>query len=162
MFREMRRKNQALTREKCEEIFRAGTSGVLAVSGDDGYPYAVPLSYYYEDGRILFHCARAGHKLDAIKREPKASFCVIAADNVVPEEFTTYFKSAIAFGKVQIIEDESKKREAIKLISKKYSPDKTDEETEKEITATWPALCIIELKIEHMTGKQATELTETP
>ena len=77
MFRQMRRNRQQLSRERCEEILSRATSGVLAVLGDEGYPYAVPLSYVYSEGKFYFHCARQGHKLDAIRREPKASFCVI-------------------------------------------------------------------------------------
>ena len=82
MFREMRRKRQALSKEECEEILLRATSGVLAVSGDDGYPYAVPLSYVYEEGKLFFHCAKAGHKLDAIFRNEKASFGVVGQDKV--------------------------------------------------------------------------------
>ena len=89
IFRPMRRKKQALSRQECEAVLKRGSSGVLALLGDGGYPYAVPLSYVYEDGRIYFHCARTGHKLDAIRKEEKASFCVIDQDRIVPEKFTT-------------------------------------------------------------------------
>ena len=97
MFREMRRRKQALSPESCVEVLRKGTSGVLAVSGDDGYPYAVPLSYVYDDGRLFFHCAPSGHKLDAIAGNEKASFCVIDQDHVVPEEYTTYYRSCLLY-----------------------------------------------------------------
>ena len=89
--------------ESCVEVLRKGTSGVLAVSGDDGYPYAVPLSYVYDDGRLFFHCAPSGHKLDAIAGNEKASFCVIDQDHVVPEEYTTYYRSVIAFGRARVL-----------------------------------------------------------
>ena len=89
MFRAMRRKRQQLSREEAEAILERGTSGVLAVAGDNGYPYAVPLSYVYQDGKLWFHCAKSGHKLDAVRREEKASFCVIDQDLVVPED--SYF-----------------------------------------------------------------------
>lgn len=108
MFREMRRKGQQLSAEECIEILNRGTSGVLALEGDDGYPYAVPLSYVYEDGRLYFHCATSGHKLDAIRQNPKASFCVVDQDQVVPKEYTSYFKSVIAFGTMGILEDAAK------------------------------------------------------
>lgn len=71
MFREMRRKRQLLTDSECEDILNNGTSGVLAVSGDNGYPYTVPLSYVYDNNRIYFHSANEGHKIDAVKRNPK-------------------------------------------------------------------------------------------
>ena len=88
------------------------TSGVLALLGDGGWPYAVPLSYAFDGEKLYFHCAREGHKLDAIRREARASFCVVDRDEVVPAEYTTYFRSAIAFGRVRVIEDEVQKRAA--------------------------------------------------
>ena len=112
MFREMRRKRQKLSKEECEEILFRGTSGVLAVSGDDGYPYAVPLSYLYENGKIFFHCAKTGHKLDSIHRNEKASFCVIDQDQIVPEEYTTYFRSVIVFGRIRVMEEDDARRTA--------------------------------------------------
>lgn len=101
MFREMRQKRQALSKEDCDDVLYLGTSGVLALAGDDGYPYAVPISYVYDGEKLYFHGAKAGHKMDAILREPKASFCVIDQDQIVPEEYTTYFRSVIAFGKIR-------------------------------------------------------------
>ena len=89
MFREMRRGRQALPKEMCEAVLSRGSHGVLALAGDEGYPYAVPISYVYEGGKLYFHCARSGHKLDAIARCPKASFCVVDQDQVVPQEYTT-------------------------------------------------------------------------
>ena len=89
MFRDMRRKNQLLPQEEAEAMLRQGTSGVLSLLGDGGYPYGVPLSYVYHNGKLYFHCAKAGHKLDAIRREGKCSFCVIDQDQVVAEKYTT-------------------------------------------------------------------------
>ena len=103
MFRPMRRSAQALDGGACVEILERGTSGVLALAGDGGWPYAVPLSYVYSDGKLYFHCAKSGHKLDAVRECDKASFCVVARDDVVPEEFTTRYVSVIAFGRVREI-----------------------------------------------------------
>ena len=139
------------------QIFERGTSGVLALSGDEGYPYAVPLSYVYADGRIIFHGAKSGHKIDAIRGCEKASFCVIDRDQVVPEEYTTWFRSAIAFGRVRIIDQDAEKRAAIELLSEKYSPD-DPEGRRAEIEREYKILCMFELRIEHMTGKEAIEL----
>ena len=97
--------------------------GVLALSGDDDYPYAVPISYVFDGAKLYFHCAKDGHKLDAIQRSSKASFCVIDQDQIVPEKYTTYFRSVIAFGQIRIIQDEKEKRAAIEKLAKKYSPD---------------------------------------
>ena len=113
MFREMRLKRQLLSKEDTQKVLYQGTSGVLAVSGDDDYPYAVPLSYVYDGHKIYFHGAKAGHKLDSIVKNPKASFCVIDKDQIVPDEYTTYFRSVIVFGTIRILHDEAEKREAI-------------------------------------------------
>ena len=156
MFREMRRKGQQLSTEDCEAILNRGTSGVLAVSGDGDYPYAVPLSYCYDVGKIYFHCAKTGHKLDAIKRNNKVSFCVIDADDIVPERFTTYYKSVVVFGRAHIITDSGDKRRAITALSEKYSPG--EKNTQREIEQSWERFCMLELDIEHMTGKAAKEL----
>ena len=160
MFREMRRKRQKLSKEECEEILFRGTSGVLAVSGDDGYPYAVPLSYLYENGKIFFHCAKSGHKLDAVRRNPKASFCVIGQDKVVPEEYTTYYRSVIAFGTVRILEDDREKYDSVQEIALKYAPLDTEEQRRAAIEREWSGLCMLEMTIEHLTGKEARELME--
>ena len=158
MFREMRRKNQQLLQEECDRILQVATSGVLAVDGDDDYPYAVPLSFAYDDGRLYFHVAKNGHKLDALRRNPKASFCIIEQDKVVPEKFTTYFRSVIAFGSVRIIDDDVEKRHGLDLLADKYSPGESAESREKEISGLSNALYVLVMDIEHMTGKEAKEL----
>lgn len=158
MFREMRRKKQALTEEENIKILKNGTAGVLAVDGDGGYPYAVPLSYVYHDGKIFFHCAKSGHKLDAIRRNPKASFCVIGQDQVMPQEYTTYFRSVIAFGKVRILEDDAEKWDALRLLAKKYYPESGTQEHDQAIRHDYAPVCIVELAVEHVTGKEAIEL----
>ena len=159
MFREMRRRKQALTREACVAVLERGTSGVLAVSGDNGYPYAVPLSYVYDSGRLCFHCAGEGHKLDAIARNPKVSFCVIDRDEVVPEEYTTCFRSVIAFGQAHIIEQTQQKRAALEKLAQKYSPEQ-EEGRHREIEKLFDRVCMVELEIEHMTGKESIELVQ--
>ncbi|MDE5590661.1 MAG: pyridoxamine 5'-phosphate oxidase family protein [Acetatifactor sp.] len=158
MFREMRRKKQILPEEEVMDILSRGTSGVLALLGDNGYPYAVPVSYVYCDSGLYFHGAKSGHKIDAIKKCDKASFCVIDKDDVISEEYTTYFRSVIAFGKIRIMEDESKMRKAIELLAKKYYPDSSKDERNKAIARDWKPLCMIEFSIEHVSGKEAIEL----
>lgn len=158
MFREMRRKKQLLSKQECVEILRKGTSGVLALSGDDGYPYAVPISYVYADSKLYFHGAKSGHKIDAIRRCDKASFCVVDQDAVVPEKYTTYFRSVIVFGKIRIMEDEVEMRNAIEALAKKYYPDGSEEGRASAIDREWKPLCMIELSIQHVSGKEAIEL----
>ena len=158
MFREMRRKKQSLALEESAAVLRRGTSGVLAVLGDNGYPYAVPISYVYDGTHIYFHCAKAGHKLDAIRRDARASFCVIDKDEVVPEEYTTYFQSVIVFGQIRLIQDERAKRAAIEKLAGKYAPEATTMELEQEINREWNPLCLLEMTIDHVTEKEAIEL----
>ena len=158
MFREMRRKNQALPREDCADILDRGTSGVLALSGEGGYPYAVPISYVYHGGKLYFHCAKAGHKLDAIRREPRASFCVIDEDWVVPAEYTTYFRSVIAFGRIRVLEEDGEKLEAIQRLAEKYAPEESPQSRRNAIHREWAPLCMLEMSIDHFTGKEAIEL----
>lgn len=152
----MRRKNQLLKDSESVQILKERTSGVLAVLGDGGYPYAVPLSYVYADGKIYFHCAKEGHKLDAIKRSDKVSFCVVDCDNVVPDEYTTYYRSVIVFGRARILSDDEK-RAPLEKLAAKYTPDDA-EGRKKEIERFFERVCMIEMKIEHMTGKEAKEL----
>jgi nitroimidazol reductase NimA-like FMN-containing flavoprotein (pyridoxamine 5'-phosphate oxidase superfamily) len=157
MFREMRRKSQLLSETENIAILNEATSGVLAVAGDDNYPYAVPISHVFHDGKIYFHCAKTGHKLDALARHPLASFCVVGEDRVVPEKFTTYFRSVIAFGRVRTLEEINEKRAALEILAEKFSPE-YEEGRLKEISSLLGNVVVLEFTIEHMTGKEAIEL----
>lgn len=157
VFREMRRHKQALTQEENIAVLQRNTAGVLAVLGDDGYPYAVPLSYVYREGKIYFHCAQSGHKLDAIARNPKVCFCVTDQDQIVPEEYTTYFRSVIAFGSACVLTDATQKRQALQWLAARYSPDH-EQGRSVEIDRLFAQVCMVEITITHMTGKEAIEL----
>jgi len=155
MFRKMRRINQQLSTSQTVDILQRNTAGTLALLDEQGFPYAVPLSYVYHDGKIYFHSAKAGHKIDAIKHHNKASFCVIDQDDVKPEELTTYYRSVIAFGNVRLLESEEKYK-AIQLLGLKYINDSMF--IKKEIECFKDAFEVIELDIIHITGKEAKEL----
>ena len=161
MFREMRRSKQVLSREAAEKILREGDFGVLALSGDEGYPYAVPINYAVEGNKIYFHSAKTGHKLDAIRNNDKVSFCVVDRHEVVAEEFTTYFSSAIAFGRIRIIEDDADpdKLRGLELLADKYSSTASAERRTKEL-GRLSALVVPVMTIEHLTGKAARELVK--
>lgn len=158
MIREMRRKKQLLSHDECINVLLKGTSGVLAVLGDDDYPYAVPMSYVYDNEKIYFHCAKVGHKLDAIKNHSKVSFCVIDQDHIVPEEYTTYFRSVIVFGKARILTDRNEINQSIKILAKKYHPTDTKQHRDEMIDKEIQAMCMFVIEIDLMTGKQAIEL----
>ena len=159
MFREMRRFKQLLPQKTAVDILNRNTSGTLALNGDDNYPYAVPISYVYADGKLYFHSAKNGHKIDAIKKHEKASFCVIDQDQIVPEKYTTYFRSVIAFGKVHFIEDMNEMRRIATVLAMKYSADFKDG-IPTEIDSSIKNMAIIEMTIDHMTAKEAIELVK--
>lgn len=157
MFRDMRRKKQLLSEEKTIEILKLCTSGVLGVIGDDDYPYTVPVSYAFKDGKLYIHSAKQGHKIDSIKRNDKVTFCVIEKDEVIQETFTTHFRSVSIFGRARILSDDYDRRYALESLVEKYSPAYI-KEGQQEIEREWDRVCLIEVKIEHMTGKAAIEI----
>ena len=157
MFRNMRRKKQLLRTEETIEILNAGTSGVLGVSGDDDYPYTVPISYACKGDRLFFHCAKEGHKIDGIKKNDKVSFCVISQDEVMQKTFTTHFRSVIVFGRARILTEDAERQGALECLVEKYSPNFI-KEGQQEIKDGWNRVCLVEVKIEHMTGKAAIEI----
>ena len=153
----MRRFKQQLTETETLEILCRSASGVLSLCGDNGMPYGVPLSHVYNDGKLYFHSALTGHKVDLIRQNDNACFTVIAKDEIHPERYTTYFQSAIAFGKVRIIEDEHRKREILEILGRRCNP--TDPEgLSKEIKTGINRCLALEMNIERLTGKQAIEL----
>ena len=156
-FRPMRRFRQQLSDDESVGILKKATSGTLALLGDNGYPYAVPISYVYAEGKLYFHSALSGHKVDAIRNSDKASFCVIEQDNIHPKEFTTYFRSVIAFGRIHIVEDDVEKLSAARLLSERYNPG-DDEGFQKELEKGFACMLAIRFDIEHLTGKEAIEL----
>ena len=139
-FRPMRRFKQQLTNESCVKILENASSGVLALIGDNGYP------------------AMEGHKLDAIRSNPKCSFCVIDQDELHPESFTTHFRSVIAFGQIHIIEQDTERLAALRLLGHRYAPG-DDAGLQREIDKDFTRVLLLCLDIEHLTGKQAIELT---
>jgi nitroimidazol reductase NimA-like FMN-containing flavoprotein (pyridoxamine 5'-phosphate oxidase superfamily) len=157
MFREMRRIKQLMPEEEAIRILKSCSTGVLAVSGDDGYPYTVPLNYTYEDGRLLFHCALVGHKIDAIKANDKVTFCVIERDDVVPDTFSTNYRSVVVFGRARILGGDDEKRSALEALIAKYSAG-FEEAGQREIEKDWNNVALVEVKIEHITGKVARAL----
>lgn len=156
MFREMRRKKQLLSAEESEHILRESRTAMLALSGDDGYPYVVPINYAFVDGRIYFHGAKTGHKIDAIMRNDKVSLCVVQHDELVSEELTTYFRSVTVFGRARILENDDEKLAAAQKFGMRFYPDK--DRVDNEIRHECDALCVVEITPEHITGKEAIEL----
>ena len=162
MFRPIRKKKNEIDVNVAQALLQNSRRGVLAVNGDDGYPYAIPVNYFYdtENQKIYFHGAKNGHKIDAIQRTAKASFCVIDKDLVVPEEYTTYFRSVIAFGQIRIIEGDLEKRAAMEKLAIKYAPEDTAANRDDAISRGGNLICMLEMKIDHITGKEAIGLVK--
>lgn len=151
MFRAMRRIRQQLTDEEARAILERNQEGVLALHGDDDWPYAVPVNYQYRDGHLYFHGATQGHKADALRKDAKASICVIDADTVVPEKLATDYLSVIAFGYIRTIDDPEKKLEAIRSFGRHFHG--PEAAVEADIKASWDRLAVYDMELVHVTGK---------
>lgn len=157
MFREMRRSPQALSQEEIIDVLTKETRGVLSVHGDDGYPYGVPINHYYdaETGKLIFHGAKFGHRVDAIRRDPKVSYCVFGQEYRKPGDWAKYVKSVVVFGQAELIEDLEEVIYWSRKISAKFpcSAEYTEEEIRKSADQT---LCFA-IRIENMNGKLVHE-----
>ena len=155
MFRKMRRIGQQLSDEECIDILTNEPRGVLALLGDDDYPYALPMSHVYVDGKIYFHGAKEGHKIDAIKRHSKVSYCVMDKGIKAEDSWWYTFKSVIVFGKITTLKDIDDKIDRLNHLGNKFFP--TSEDTENEIERLLDRTEVFEITIEHMTGKVVKE-----
>ena len=152
MFREMRSKANMLTNEEVENILKTSPNGTLALYGENGYPYSVPVNFVYSDGKIYFHGAAAGYKLDCMKKDPHVSFSVIGKDDIAKENFTTLFSSVIAFGTIRVIDTMEEKIPVLEAMVGKYSAEFM--ESGKELISKGCGSVAYELTIDHMTGKK--------
>lgn len=162
MFRKMRRIRQQITQEECDEVLEGAMRGVMAFLGDDDYPYAVPLDYFYvpEEGRLYFHGARTGHKVDSMRAHDKASFCVLSEGVRNPErKFGLDFKSVICFGRLHPIDDQDEAQEVSRRLGMRYlgTVYNTLEDVEEEVAHSGRRVFCYYLQIEHMTGKLVNE-----
>lgn len=157
MFRPMRRTGRAISDEAAKHLLRQSRRGVLAVNGDDGYPFAIPVNYYYdqEQGKIWFHGAKAGQKVDALKKNDKVCFTVYGNEHFEPGDWAPYVQSTVVFGRCRLIEDAALTETYVRELGMKYYPGR--EEVEAEIAKAIKAVQLYELTIEHLTGKQIQE-----
>lgn len=151
MFTAMRRKDKALTREESLALLAGGEYGTLATIGENGYPYGVPLNYILLGEKIYFHGAALGSKLENLRQNPKACFTVVGNVQRHPEELTTRYESVVAFGHAREVLPERRK-EILEHIVTKYAPG-FEEQGQKTIRATQDRIAVVELEIEHITGK---------
>lgn len=157
MFREITRKKQALSTEECIEILKSEPRGVLSLIGDEGYPYGVPMNYYYceDDGHIYFHSGKSGHKIDAMRDCDKASFCVYDSGYRNEGEWALNIKSVIVFGKIHIVEDFDEAMDICRKLSYKFTSD--SDYIEKEVEQYGKNTLCFKLIPEHITGKRIKE-----
>lgn len=157
MFRKMRRFKQQLSDEECLDVLRAEKRGVLSVIGDDGYPYGIPMNHVFseEEGKLFFHCAKEGHKLDAVRRCDKVCFTVFEKGFRKEGEWALNVRSVVIFGRVSVVSDEERKKEICASLCRKFTDD--EEYIEREIGRHLPNALCLELAIEHMTGKLVNE-----
>ena len=157
MFRNMRRFKQQITEEECREVLRNAKRGVLSLLGEDGFPYGLPINHWYceEDGKLYFHGAKEGHKIEAIRKCDKASFCVYDEGYCKEGEWALNIKSVIAFGRISLVEDEALSRKICTHLVGKFTDD--EKYLEKELKNALPRVQCLEMSIEHMTGKLVNE-----
>ncbi len=157
MFRDIVRKKQKLTDAECIEILKTQPRGVLSVLGDEDYPYGMPLNQWYdeESGRLFFHSGRTGHKVDAMKKHSKASFCVYDQGYRKEGEWALNIKSVIVFGRIKMIEDQIEALDICRKLSYKYTQDEAY--IEHELATAGSGVLVFELEIEYMTGKLVNE-----
>ena len=157
MYRTMRRSVQALSREEMIDLLKKETRGVMSVQGDDGYPYGFPINHYYDEeaNKIYIHGATFGHRVDAVKRDPKVSYCVFGQDYQKEGDWAKYVKSVIVFGKAELIEDKDEIVRISRLLCDKFPC--PQEYVEHEIEKDTPRTLVIAIDIEDINGKLVHE-----
>ncbi|MBR3975988.1 MAG: pyridoxamine 5'-phosphate oxidase family protein [Clostridia bacterium] len=157
VFRPLARSRQALSQAECIRILQAEKRGVLSVTGDNDYPYAVPINHWYdpEDGRIYFHSGPTGHKIDAMVRDPKASFCVLQQAELSEDSWSWYFNSVIVFGRLELVRDHNRALEISRKLSCRFTDDK--DYIEYEIEKSGASVLCFALIPEHISGKRVHE-----
>lgn len=157
MFRPMRRKQKEISADAVKELLNKERRGVFSVNGDDGYPYAIPVNYYYDadDNKIYFHGSRVGHKIDSLKKSDKVCFTVYGNETVKDEAWAPYMQSVVIFGRCHLIADPSLVQEKLIKLAAKYYPDR--DEIDREVDKSGKAVQMYEIEIEHITGKEIQE-----
>lgn len=158
MFREIRKKKNEMDQESTEKLLKEGKRGVLAVNGDDGYPYGIPINYLYdeENQKIYFHGSRKGHKVDAIKSSDKVCFTVIGDEVFKDESWAPYVQSVVVFGRCELVEVKENAMDLLKKFAMKYYP--SEDLVMDEISRSGMAVQMFEISVEHKSGKEVQEL----
>lgn len=158
MFRSIRKKKNEIGTEEIKELLRCSRRGVLAVNGDNGYPYAIPINYLYDENtqKIIFHGAKAGHKVDSLKACDKICFTVYGNETVKEKEWAPYMQSVVIFGRCHLIENDETAMELLKQFAMKYYP--SEDMVNDEIATDGRATQMFQIEIEHIGGKEIQEI----
>ena len=154
-FRPMRRFKQEASREECLAILESASRGILSVHGENGYPYGIPMNFCLSEGRIYFHCAMEGHKLDAVRADDKVCFTVLSEPTKNPGQWWNCFTSVVCFGRIAEVRDETRRNALLRALGAKLFPAGYDVEADMEKNAH--RALILELTIDHMSGKRVRE-----
>lgn len=157
MFRPMRRMKRAISDEDARSLLAKGRRATLAVNGDDGYPFAFPIDYRFDAdaNKIYFHGAKAGQKVDALRRSDKVCLTVMGNERLEDGEWAPYVQSVVVFGRCRLVDDAAKTEAEVRHLALKYYP--SAEEVERELEKYLSAVQLYEIEIEHLTGKQVQE-----
>lgn len=157
MFRPMRRMKRAISDEDARGLLAEGRRAVLAVNGDDGYPFAFPIDYRFDAdaNKIYFHGAKAGQKVDALRHSDKVCLTVMGNERFEDGEWAPYVQSVVVFGRCRLVDDTAKTEEELRRLALKYYP--SAEEVERELEKYLSAVQLYEIEVEHLTGKQVQE-----
>ena len=157
MFRELARKKQKLSMQECIRILQTEKRGVLSVHGEHGYPYGMPMNHWYnaEDGKLYFHCGMMGHRLDALQKNDKVSFCTYDSGVQEPGHWALNIKSVIVFGTMEIVDDQDRIADIAKKLSYKFTDD--EQYIQQEIRKFSRNTRLLVLNPEHICGKQVQE-----
>jgi nitroimidazol reductase NimA-like FMN-containing flavoprotein (pyridoxamine 5'-phosphate oxidase superfamily) len=157
MFRKMRRIKREISLEEAKDLLRNNKRAAFSVNGDDGYPYTVPINFYYDEkeNRIYFHSAKNGHKIDAIKENDKVCFTTWNDGYLEEGDWAYYVSSCVVFGRARLIEDDKITEEKVRTFALKYYP--TAEEAEDEIAKDIKGVQLAAIDIEHISGKRVHE-----
>ena len=151
--KQMRRKDRAIDIKETMELIKTAEYGFLATAGEDIQPYCIPISYVYHDNYIYFHCANAGYKIDNINFNNKVCFSIAGETSPIYDKgFTTYYKSAVIFGKAQKVEDNDEKRNALYKLCEKYLPEHMDK-AEEDINRSFNITAVYKIIISEISGK---------
>ncbi len=157
MFRTIRKKKNALDITSTKNLLQQNRRGVLSMNGDDGYPYAIPVNYLYDEDnkKIYFHGARAGHKVDALKACDKVCFTVYGNEMIKEESWAPYMQSVVVFGRCHLLKTNENTMTLLKKFAMKYYPN--EKIVDVEILRAGKAAQLFEIEIEHLSGKEVQE-----